>query len=78
MWLAARRLGFRLKGVFYNHTVWTGRNRDTPWYSILDDEWPEVSDITETWLNDDNFDVAGTARRSLSALMQQQSPSRRG
>src|SRR5215467_1263196 len=36
---AARRLGFRFEGIFYNHMIFKGRNRDTAWYSILDDEW---------------------------------------
>jgi RimJ/RimL family protein N-acetyltransferase len=75
---AARRLGFRFEGVFYNHMVSKGRNRDTAWYSILDDEWPEVRDIIKSWLEDDNFDAAGNACRSLSELMQQRGPSRRG
>jgi RimJ/RimL family protein N-acetyltransferase len=33
---AARRLGFRFEGIFYNHMLPKGRNRDTAWYSILD------------------------------------------
>jgi len=75
---AARRLGFRFEGVFYNHMIAKGRNRDTAWYSILDDEWPEVRTIIQTWLGDDNFAADGAARRSLFALMQQRGPSRRG
>jgi len=55
-----------------------GRNRDTAWYSILDDEWPEVRTIISSWLADDNFDAAGQARGSLSALMQRRGASRRG
>ena len=39
---AAHRLGFRFEGVFYNHIIFKGLNRDTAWFSILDDEWPEV------------------------------------
>ena len=30
---AARRLGFRFEGIFYNHMIFKGRNRDTAWYS---------------------------------------------
>ena len=75
---AARRLGVRVEGVFYNHMLSKGRNRDTAWYSILDDEWPEVRQIIAGWLDDGNFDASGNARRSLSELMQQRSPSRRG
>jgi len=75
---AARRLGFRLEGIFYNHMLSKGRNRDTAWYSILDDEWPEAREIIKAWLSDDNFDPAGNARRSLSELMQKRSRSVRG
>ena len=71
---AARRLGFRFEGVFYNHMVVKGRNRDTAWYSILDDEWPEVRDIIKAWLDDGNFDTAGNARRSLATMMRERNP----
>lgn len=74
---AARRLGFRFEGVFYNAQIVKGRNRDTAWYSILDDEWPEVRGIIQTWLDDGNFDAGGRAHRSLSGMMQLRSPSRR-
>jgi RimJ/RimL family protein N-acetyltransferase len=75
---AARRLGFRFEGIFHNHMVSKGRNRDTAWYSILDDEWPEVREIIKAWLSDHNFDAVGNARRSLSELMQKRSPSLHG
>ncbi len=75
---AARRLGFRFEGIFYNHMIFKGRNRDTAWYSILDDEWPEVSGILESWLQDDNFDAQGQARHSLFTMMSERTPSQRG
>ena len=74
---AARRLGFRFEGVFHNHMIFKGRNRDTAWYSILDDEWPEVRALIEQWLAPANFDRDGAARTSLAALMGQRGPSRR-
>jgi len=66
---AARRLGFRFEGIFYNHLIFKGKNRDTAWYSILDDEWPEVRSIINTWLHPDNFDENGVARSSLLESM---------
>ena len=66
---AARRLGFRFEGIFFNHLIFKGKNRDTAWYSILDDEWPEVRGIITAWLADDNFDAGGRAERSLSQMM---------
>jgi RimJ/RimL family protein N-acetyltransferase len=74
---AARRLGFRFEGVFYNHQIVKGRNRDTAWYSILDDEWPEIRALIRGWLADDNFDDVLKPRRSLGEMMQHRFPSRR-
>mgnify|MGYP005645784277 CR=1 FL=1 len=74
---AARRLGFRFEGIFHNHLIYKGLNRDTAWYSILDDEWPEVRAILEEWLDDANFDAQGQARRSLTVMMQDRTPSTR-
>jgi RimJ/RimL family protein N-acetyltransferase len=66
---AAKRLGFRFEGIFFNHLIYKGKNRDTAWYSILDVEWPELRDIFEQWLAAENFSDDGVARRSLSELM---------
>ena len=37
---AAERLGFRFEGIFRQATIYKGRNRDTAWYSVIDQEWP--------------------------------------
>jgi RimJ/RimL family protein N-acetyltransferase len=66
---AARRLGFRFEGLFRNHVVVKGRNRDTAWLSIVDDEWPGIRDAMEAWLDPDNFDANGGQRQRLAALM---------
>ena len=73
---AARRLGFRFEGIFHNHMIFKGKNRDTAWYSILDDEWPEIRAIIGRWLDSSNFDDDGKARTSLTALMGQRGPAR--
>lgn len=74
---AARRLGFRFEGIFYNNLIFKGKNRDTAWYSILDDEWPEVRQKIAAWLAPQNFDTDGRARSSLSEVMQTRAPSKR-
>lgn len=51
---AAERLGFSLEGVFRQHTVVKGKNRDTAWYSIIDAEWPQVAAGFEAWLSEAN------------------------
>jgi RimJ/RimL family protein N-acetyltransferase len=74
---AARRLGFRYEGTFYNHLIFKGLNRDTAWYSILDDEWPDVKARLEAWLSFKNFGADGQAKQSLSQMMQSRPPSTR-
>ena len=74
---AARRLGFRFEGIFYNHLIFKGKNRDTAWYSILDDEWPEVKSIIGSWLEPGNFDSDGMEKHSLSTMMLNRKPSQR-
>lgn len=62
---AAERLGFTYEGRFRNAVVYKGRNRDTDWFSITDEEWPGVRDRLEEWLDPANFDAAGKQRRPL-------------
>jgi len=45
-----------------------GRNRNTAWYSMLDDDWPAAKAAFERWLAPSNFDSAGVQRQSLAAL----------
>lgn len=65
---AALRLGFRFEGVFRQHMLVKGRNRDTAWFSIIDREWPALCEAYDTWLAAENFDTAGVQRQRLSAL----------
>jgi RimJ/RimL family protein N-acetyltransferase len=51
---AAERLGFSFEGVFRQHMVVKGNNRDTAWYSILDSEWPAIGAGFEAWLSEAN------------------------
>lgn len=48
---AARRLGFGFEGVFRQHMIVKGRNRDTAWFAMTDSEWPRVSGIIGEWLD---------------------------
>ena len=51
---AAERLGFTFEGVFRQHMIVKGRNRDTAWFSITDTEWPARRAAIETWLAADD------------------------
>lgn len=64
---AAERFGFSFEGVFRNHQVVKGRNRDTAWYAITDTRWPPVRDAFEAWLAPENFDSDGLQKKSLAA-----------
>lgn len=65
---AALRLGFSFEGVFRQLIVVKGRNRDTAWFSIIDQEWPALKAAMTTWLSPENFDEQGRQRQALSAL----------
>jgi RimJ/RimL family protein N-acetyltransferase len=62
---AALRLGFRFEGIFRQHMIVKGRNRDTAWYSMLDSEWPARRAAFERWLSPENFDESGAQKSSL-------------
>jgi RimJ/RimL family protein N-acetyltransferase len=66
---AAERFGFRFEGVFRKHQVVKGRNRDTAWYAITDDEWPPLRAAYEQWLAPENFDADGRQVRTLGELI---------
>ena len=65
---AAERYGFRFEGIFRQHMVVKGKNRDTAWFSILDSEWPARKAAFERWLAPANFDIQGQQRTSLATL----------
>jgi RimJ/RimL family protein N-acetyltransferase len=65
---AAQRFGFSYEGIFRQHFIVKGRNRDTAWYACIDSEWPELSSAFESWLDPANFDSDGTQKQSLGSL----------
>jgi RimJ/RimL family protein N-acetyltransferase len=65
---AALRLGFTFEGIFRQHLIIKGRNRDTAWFSMLDTEWPARKAAFERWLQPANFDADGRQKSSLSML----------
>jgi RimJ/RimL family protein N-acetyltransferase len=65
---AALRFGFQFEGLFRQHQVVKGENRDTAWYSMIDSEWPARKAAFERWLDPLNFDAHGRQRVSLGSL----------
>ncbi len=62
---AAARFGFTAEGVFRQHLVVKGLNRDTAWFSIIDKEWGRLRGAYEAWLAPGNFDAEGQQKRRL-------------
>lgn len=63
---AALRFGFQAEGVFRQHMVVKGENRDTAWFSMVDSEWSVLKTRYEAWLDPANFDANGRQRTSLA------------
>ena len=48
---AMQRIGAKEEGILRKHTLmWTGRYRDSIYYSILDEEWPDIKEELEKML----------------------------
>lgn len=65
---AAQRLGLSFEGVFRQHMVVKGRNRDTAWFAVTDKEWPALNEAFRVWLDPGNFDPEGRQIERLGDL----------
>ncbi len=65
---AALRLGFKFEGIFRQDRIYKKRSRDTAWFSIIDNEWPELKSRFQRWLSPANFAADGNQIVSLSSL----------
>lgn len=63
---AAERFGFKFEGLFRQHMVVKGLNRDTAWFSIIDSDWPRLRAGYESWLRSENFDSLGQQLTKLA------------
>ena len=54
---SALRLGFKFEGVFRQATIYKKRNRDTAWYSIIDQEWKRYKKNYKLYLKRSNFNT---------------------
>ncbi|WGF88245.1 GNAT family N-acetyltransferase [Marinivivus vitaminiproducens] len=69
---AALRFGFTPEGLFRQHMIVKGQNRDTAWFSILDNEWPALRLAYAAWLDPANFDGDGRQIRRLEDIRAEQ------
>ncbi len=63
---AAERFGFVFEGIFRQHMVAKGKNRDTAWFAMIDADWPRLKAGYECWLALENFDEAGQQKTKLT------------
>lgn len=63
---AAIRLGFTFEGVWRNALTYKGRNRDTAWYAMTDDDWRVLKPCYDRWLTETEADRP--QKSSLSEL----------
>lgn len=57
---AALRLGFSFEGVFRKHMIVNGRNRDTAWFAMTDDDWKRVKPNFKRWLYENDGELSLT------------------
>jgi RimJ/RimL family protein N-acetyltransferase len=48
---AALRMGFKYEGLFRQHMVVKGKNRDTAWYAMVDADWPVLEERFQAFLS---------------------------
>ncbi len=65
---AAQRFGFSYEGVFRQHMIVKGRNRDSAWFAMTDSDWRALAPAYAAWLAPENFDAAGRQRTRLRDL----------
>ena len=58
---AALRFGFSFEGIFRQHMIVKGRNRDSAWFALLDGDWPAVKTNMERWLGSDGVSLSLTS-----------------
>ncbi|MCU4581049.1 GNAT family N-acetyltransferase [Acinetobacter gyllenbergii] len=66
---AALRFGFQYEGLFRQDRITKGHNRNTAWFSIIDEEWPDLEKVYQQWLSPDNFDAQGFQKQRLSDFL---------
>src|SRR5678809_242429 len=62
---SALRYGFTFEGIFRQHMMVKGENRDTAWYAMLDGEWPARRQAFERWMALENFTPEGRQKATL-------------
>lgn len=64
--VAALRFGFQYEGLFRQDRIVKNRNRNTAWFSIIDEEWSDLEKTYQQWLSPENFDAQSFQKQRLS------------
>ena len=64
--VAALRFGFQYEGLFRQDRIVKNRNRNTAWFSIIDEEWSDLEKTYQQSLSPENFDAQGFQKQRLS------------
>ncbi|MGJ8583961.1 MAG: GNAT family N-acetyltransferase [Marinosulfonomonas sp.] len=66
---AAKRFGFQYEGLFRQHMIVKGLNRDTAWFAITDKDWTHLKPAYLAWLDPANFTATGQQIRRLQDII---------
>jgi RimJ/RimL family protein N-acetyltransferase len=68
---AALRFGFTFEGIFRQHMIVKGEDRDTAWFAMLNREWPLTGEAMRLWLDPANFDKDGVQKKRLEQIREE-------
>ena len=63
---AAERFGFTFEGIFRQHMVAKGANRNTAWFAMTDGDWSLAKKGYQAWLAPENFLDDGRQKAGLT------------
>jgi RimJ/RimL family protein N-acetyltransferase len=64
---AALRMGFRAEGVFRKHMIVKGKNRDTAWFAMIDEDWPAIRANFEAYLSTPGLSLTEMNQRLITS-----------
>jgi len=68
---AALRFGFAYEGLFRQHMIIKGENRDTAWFAMTDGDWRTAGEAMRLWLEPANFDRDGQQKKRLEDIREE-------
>jgi len=66
----AVRFGFQYEETFRQHRIAKGRNRNSAWFSILDEEWINLQKAYQNDFEPDNLDAEEEQKKKCLTNLQ--------